>query len=95
MEHKLFYQSFHIVEIVYCNFYNVENSGAFNNVETVTIPIVNYLEYFFQISAIEPTYLRGLQQILPQSAKFLCANARSARTIGRVIITFFQKIYWH
>ena len=35
------------------------------------IHIVNHLEYFFHISSIEPKYLRGLPQILPQSAKFL------------------------
>ena len=35
---------------------------------TVTINIVNHLEHYIHI---ECTYLLGLQQILPQSAKFL------------------------
>ena len=46
------------------------------------IHIVNHLEYFFHISSIEPKDLRGLPQILPQSAKFLPrACSRRSRNI--------------
>ena len=46
------------------------------------IHIVNHLEYFFHISSIEPEDLRGLPQILPQSAKFLPrACSRRSRNI--------------
>ena len=46
------------------------------------IHIVNYLEYVFHISSIEPKDLRGLPQILPKSAKFLPrACSRRSRNI--------------
>ena len=50
------------------------------------IHIVNHLEYFFHISSIEPKDLRGLPQILPQSAKFLPrACSRRSRNIPSLL----------
>ena len=52
------------------------------NFLTVTIHIIDHLEHFFHISSIEPKDLRGLPQILPQSAKFLPrACSRRSRNI--------------
>ena len=51
------------------------------------IHIVNHLEYFFHISSIEPKDLRGLPQILPQSAKFLPrACSRRSRNIPSLLV---------
>ena len=53
------------------------------------IHIVNHLEHFFHISSIEPTDLRELPQILPQSAKFLPrAGSRRSHNIPSLLVTF-------
>ena len=66
------------------------SQGAFHILETqnylnfltVKIHIVNHVEHFFHISSTEPTDVRGLPQILPQSAKFLPrACSRRSRNI--------------
>ena len=57
----------------YCGKYPKLLSTLWNNqcVFHKIIHILNHLEYFCHISSIKPTDLRGLPQILPQSAKFL------------------------
>ena len=74
--------NFHNVEISNCTYHFGEQNKVlckklyafiaqnYLNFLTVTIHIVNHLEHIFHISSLEPTDLRGLLQILPQSAKF-------------------------
>ena len=77
--------NFHNVENSNCTYHIVENikrcfphcghyqrfSTKLSEFLTVAIRIVNNLDHLFHISSIQPTDLRVLPQILPQSAKFL------------------------
>ena len=76
--------NFHSVKITNCTYHKVEHNvlstlwklSAFFSQNhlyflNVTIQFVNYSEYFFYISSVEPTDLRELPQILLQFTKFL------------------------